>query len=371
MAEPHHIGGDKMNRLFAVVAVLAVLCLEGTAQANVFNLGPGFTNLETVTVGDPGNVGELSGAGAHGYGDDRICGTVNYTYNIGKYEVTAKQYCDFLNAKAKIDTYGLYSIYMDTANDSFGCNIKRTGISGHYSYSVASDWANRPVNCVSYWDACRFTNWLSNGQGNGDTEKGVYTLRGYNGTMGSSIQRNNGWTWAVASEDEWYKAAYYKGNGTNAGYWDYATKSNTAPSNVGSDGYTDPGNHANYRNWKSNPDGNGYTIDAPYYRTNVGEFENSASAYGTFDQSGNVWEWNEAIIHEDSTKSYRDMRGGSICYYDFLMEASGRGDYVGYPTFESSDLGFRVVQSVPEPDSIIALFAGLGCLMPVMWRRRR
>ena len=72
-----------------------------------------------------------------------------------------------------------------------------------------------------------------------------------------------------------------------AGYWDYPTKSNTVPSNVGSDGYTDPGNHANYWN-------NGYTLGSPYYRTNVGEFENSASAYGTFDQGGNVWEWNEA-----------------------------------------------------------------------------
>ena len=37
------------------------------------------------------------------------------------------------------------------------------------------------------------------------------------------------------------------------------------------------------------------SIGSPYYRTNVGEFENSASAYGTFDQGGNVWEWNEAI----------------------------------------------------------------------------
>ena len=52
-----------MNKVFAVAAALALLCLGSLAQADVFNLGPGLTNLETVTVGDPGNAGELSGAG--------------------------------------------------------------------------------------------------------------------------------------------------------------------------------------------------------------------------------------------------------------------------------------------------------------------
>ena len=49
---------------------------------------------------NPGNAGELSGAGAGGYGPNRVCGAVGYTYNIGKYEVTAGQYAAFLNAVA-------------------------------------------------------------------------------------------------------------------------------------------------------------------------------------------------------------------------------------------------------------------------------
>ena len=208
-----------MKRVFAVTAALALLGLGIAAQADVFNLGAGYTNLETVTVGDPGNTGELSGLGAGGYGPDRICGSVGYHYNIGKYEVTAKQYCDFLNAKARADTYGLYNSSVDAGVNSYGCGIKRSGDSGNYTYSVADDWANRPLNWVSYWDACRFANWLGNGQGNGDTETGAYTLNGYNDDDGSWIQRNAGATWAVTSEDEWYKAAYYKGGGTNAGYW--------------------------------------------------------------------------------------------------------------------------------------------------------
>ena len=37
-----------------------------------------------------------------------------------------------------------------------------------------NDNDNRPVNYVSFWDAARFSNWLHNGQGSGDTESGAY-----------------------------------------------------------------------------------------------------------------------------------------------------------------------------------------------------
>ena len=44
---------------------------------------------------------------------------------------------------------------------------------------MAADWADRPVNYVSFWDAARFANWLHNGQptgaqGAGTTEDGAY-----------------------------------------------------------------------------------------------------------------------------------------------------------------------------------------------------
>ena len=339
-----------MRNVFAVTAALALLGLSIAAQANVFDLGTGYTNLETVAVGDPGNAADTSYA-SPGYG------SVGYNYNIGKYEVTAKQYTDFLNNKAKSDPHGLYNTVMGDLSRTGVCNIQRTGTSGSYAYSVASDWANRPVNWVSYWDSCRFANWLGNGQGNGDTETGAYTLNGYNGTDGRTIQRNAGATWAVTSEDEWYKAAYYKGGGTTAGYWDYPTKRDTLPSNVGSDCYADPGNHANYYS-----DGFTYTIGSPYYRTIVGEFEKSGSAYGTFDHGGNVWELNEAIM----SGAYRGARGGSFSDSGNRVKASSRG-VVG-PSIEGYIVGFRVVL-VPEPSSIITLAGGLVGLLGI--RRRR
>ena len=351
------------------VLAVAVSCYAVVAQAaDVFNMGPGLTSLEMVPVGDPGNAGEGSGDSYGGWGPDHICGVVNYNYQIGKYEVTAGQYTEFLNHKATVtDTYGLYNTKMaDELWNNLGCNIQRSGggtVGNPYSYTVPSDWANRPVNYVSFWDAARFANWLNNGQGDGNTETGAYTLNGYNGNDGRSITRNLGAKWFLPSEDEWYKAAYYKGGGTNAGYWDYPTKSNTAPSNVGADGYIDPGNHANYWN------GSNFTIGSPYYRTNVGEFENSASAYGTYDQGGNVWEYNETYLPEASgIGSSRGMRGGYL-YGGSDQLAASFCCYNEDPTTESWAFGFRVA-GVPEPGTM-ALLAGVALTALLCWWRKR
>lgn len=186
---------------------MTVGLLAGTGMAVV--------NIETVPVGNPGNAPDtqvMTTDGTSGYG------SVAYVYNIGKYEVTAGQYTAFLNAVAATDTHGLYNTYMWM--HQYGCKIQRNGTSGTYTYSVAPDYANRPVNYVSWGDAARFANWLHNGQptgvaqGPGTTETGTYTL---NGAMTRSqlqaVNRNADWNWAITSEDEWYKAAYHKNDG--------------------------------------------------------------------------------------------------------------------------------------------------------------
>jgi len=305
-------------------------------------------NIETVRVGNPGNAGELSGISAGGFGPDRVCGAVAYTYNIGKYEVTAGQYTEFLNAVAATDTYSLYNTNMSRTD--YGSGITQSGASGSYTYSVNAAFVNRPVNYVSWGDSARFANWLHNGQPTGaqrlsTTEDGAYYLNGATSNAALlAVNRESDWNWAITSEDEWYKAAYFNPAASN--YFDYPTSSNTAP---GRDLADASGNNANYHATPSS-----FPIDPPYYTTVAGEFQNSDSPYGTFDQGGNVWEWNEVVLFG----SYRGLRGGSFGFDDSYLRASGRASYE--PTDELNYIGFRVSE-IPEPATIMMLsLAGLG-----------
>ncbi len=81
----------------------------------------------------------------------------------------------------------------------------------------------------------------------------------------------------------------------------------------------------------------------------MGAYIGSASAYGTFDQNGNVWEWNEAIPYVYGSYTYRGLRGGSF-YGDYGLQSSFRGYAIGDPSGDYDfNVGFRVVQLVPEP----------------------
>ncbi len=330
-----------------LIAVSFLLCLPGISRADVFNMGPGLTSLDLVTVGNVGNVNDATGYGK-----------VDHVYQIGTYEVTASQYTEFLNAVAATDTHSLY----DTNMWSFewGCKIQRDGSSGSYTYSVAQERANRPVNCVSWGDAARFVNWLHNGQPTGTqslatTEDGAYYLNGVmsNGAL-MAVTRNADARYWIPTENEWYKAAYHKNDGVTGNYFDYPTGSDNTPSNDLIN--PDPGNNANFEQ-------NGYTIDSPYFFTEVGEFENSASPYGTFDQGGNVFEWNETA----TTTSYRGLRGGIWNCDSSYMLASYRS-IGGTPFGGNSHHGFRVA-SVPEPGSF-ALFV-CGVLASLLWWKQK
>jgi len=325
------MSSSKTILVAAAVAAAVLICVSG-ALADVV--------METVAVGNPGNPGEWSGESYGGTGSDAIVGNVNYTYNVGRYEVTAGQYCEFLNAVAGDDTYGLYhgSMWFSTS----GCKIQQNGSSPNYTYSVDPDWADRPVNFVSWGDAARFANWMHNGQGDGDTEDGSYFL---DGAMTDAelmvITREADATWVIPSEDEWYKSAYHYNDDVTGNYFDYPTSSDIFPSNDLDLG----GNNATYH------DGD-YTIGSPYYRTEVGAHQNSESPYGTFDQGGNVWEWNETAIG-----SYRGLRGGSYGPYGDYLHAADRVRH--YPTYEVTFVGFRIAE-VPEPATLVLLaFASL------------
>jgi sulfatase modifying factor 1 len=311
--------------------------------------------IDWVTVGDPGNANDSTGSGA-----------VPYEYQIGKYETTIQQYTDFLNAAAKSDPYSLYNANM--ALDLNSAGISRTGSSGSYTYSVMNNSGSsghRPITYVSWWDAARFANWLHNGQGSSSTETGAYTLNGATGGMAPA--RNQNATVYVPTGNEWYKAAYFSPvlNFGSGGFYTYATQSNTQPGNV-------VGSVANQANYVT---GVGFSVTqsptyspSQNYLTDVGAFTNSASHYGTFDQSGNVWEWNDS---DGGAGLLRGIKGGD---WDFDWTDLTSSAMDAYDTdSERYDLGFRLASpvAVPEPSTCAMGLAGLACAGWQVWRRRQ
>lgn len=345
-------------RFKCLAAIVAVALTAPAAHA---------IEIDWVTVGDPGNAADIQ---MHG-----PVGSVAHDFRIMKFEWTNSQYVAFLNA---VDPEGMNpnDIYnLNMTSDSRG-GITADGTTNGSRYAAKPSMGDKPVNYVSWFDAARVANWLQAGgltygstiTGSTAINNGVYTLGGATG--GAAPARNTGARFWIPLENEWYKAAYYRGSGTNAGYWAYATQSNSVPTAVastingaGTAAGVSPvvsGNFANYSGVAARP-------------TTVGS-NGGPSAYGAFDMSGNVWEWDDL---DGGVGSARGRRGGN--WFDDASELSGARRQLRQAGESSSLSGFRLASSVSSPSgvpeidpagmsSVLALVSGtLGLLE----RRRR
>ena len=306
------------------LAALACLPLGSIANAGI---------IEWVTVGDPGNTADTAPAGF---------GAVAASFRIMKYEFTNQLYTEFLTSvAATADPYSLY-------NTSMGSNalggITRSGTSGSYTYAAKTNMGDKPVNYVSWFDAARVSNWLMNGATNSSsTETGAYTLVSGQ-TSGTAPAVNSNATFYVPTENQWYKAAYYKGGGTSAGYWNYATQSDSAPTAVtaGSTGIGSAGSTGNFANYNEQADWNSQNGNVTTVGTNGGP-----SFYGAFDMSGNLREWNDLT---GAAGSLRGRRGGG--YNGSALSLSTSSSTSDLPSIESLIAGFRLASPVSGPSGV-------------------
>lgn len=157
-------------------------------------------------------------------------GDVNYTFNIMSHPVTNQQYVRFLNV---VDPSGLNTnnLYYTLSPTKPKCGILLdTNRTIGDKYITKTYFENKPVNYVNWKSCAMLCNWLHNGSGSTSSLfSGVYTITG---DVISS--RSIDYLYAIPTEDEWYKSAFY--NPDSSTYYAYATQSNTIPCAVGSVG---------------------------------------------------------------------------------------------------------------------------------------
>ena len=330
MSESNRFRNVGMKKRLSIL-LLGLLVWRPEARADVI--------IDMTYIGNAGNAADEHWWGSHG--------SVDYDYEISTYEVTVAQYTEFLNAVAASDPNGLWSENM--GSDPLGASILRSGEDGSYTYTAVAGKENQPVRSVNFYDACRFCNWLANGQGSGSTETGSYTL-----ADGYTLSRTSTATWVLPTEDEWYKAAYYDPETDT--YSTYPNGSDDVPTEPTDSTTTREMNFGDDPYW--NPDGG-----SREYYTDVGE-TTGRSSYGVADMGGNVAEWTETF----QPSNYRILRGGGL--YDYAPALSVTGQDPADPTTESHLLGIRVAYLIPEPSTVALLFLGsLGCAWG--WARRR
>ncbi len=279
--------------------------------------------IDVVAVGDAGNAGT-----AGWYNTTETFGAVNYNYYIGKTEITVGQF----NAME-------YAI---------------TGNAAGLGSTLAA--GNAPT-----LKALMYANWLNAGcptGGNGLLEGGTYDMTSWttiapwaeadqwdNGDGTKNIWRNKNAKYFLPTESELIKAAFYKGGSTNAGYWQYQTGSDTAPTAALASTGT---NSANY---------NGVVGSA----LNVGSYPSTMSPYGALDMAGNLWEMAE-VRYSTSPNQYTPAWMDGYIHGDTWLR--GMIDYETKATTSAADLGFRIASVIPEPAtlSLLGLAASLALL---------
>ena len=241
-------------------------------------------------------------AGPYTYGQYNEILTIDYDYEIMKYEVTNEQYMTYLVEALASDeitvssswVWGYYEgdEYWDPGEYGY-YNLEEGWGRIHWNgieFSIESSYENHPVISVAWFGAWAFA-----------------AHYGYQ----------------LPTEQEWEKAA--RGNTG----WDYPWGDNI------------DGSRANY--WISGDPWEPGTAPAGMYDGQLiqgFQTTDSPSPFGVYDLAGNVSEWTKSFYY---TGYFRVVRGGSWWEPSDNLQ-SWINNFVQYPNAQGVDMGFRCVR---------------------------
>ena len=115
-------------RFGILFAALASISISDRAWSDTFGSGARAFDIQFVTIGNPGNPADTTGT-------PNPAGSVEYTYRMGKFEISEQM-------------------------------IDKANASGALSITTAALGPDKPAISVSWNEACRFVNWLNTSSGN-------------------------------------------------------------------------------------------------------------------------------------------------------------------------------------------------------------
>jgi formylglycine-generating enzyme required for sulfatase activity len=367
--------------VYGVAGLLACMVLSGCTKkpdVEMISVPAGTFTMGNSGTGDDATYGNYYGASV--LNESPAHSVTLSAYQIGKHDVTNKQYCDVLNwALAQgylkdstgANWAGTGDIYAGgvlqtilAITDEY-CNIWYSG--GEFSSKTrvglpeSTDYSMdmHPVVVVSWYGAVAFCNWLSQMEG---------LTPCYDMTMGDwplTVVPPTSGGYRLPTEAEWERAAAWDGSK----HWIYGFTSDTMTGHdqcnyCGGDPLvtvapTDQGVYDNPLGLK----------DAPY-TTPVGWFngvnvnpngniatKNSVSPVGCYDMSGNVGQWVQDQFTSYDSGGDRVVRGGSWAGGSAYARSAYRFSGVS-PDNVSWSVGFRVARTSNGSLPVLSTVAG-------------
>lgn len=316
-----------MRKIVVVLLLLGLAFIISAMQMIIHKtdgseLSVDISEIESITFAeteDPGFSWCLIPAGDYTYGEDNTIQTIDYDFEIMKYEVT----------------YGQYLVYLQQAYDDGLIYVLNNGVHGHYPGDEHYYYGDYRYYCMMNYFPFQHTAHIS-------YTDGEFVLNPPPGYDDDDFLDHP--VYNVMWFGAWHFAEYYGLRLPTEEEWEKAARGLT--------GYDFPwgneitGSRANYNN-SGGPYGNGTTPVGFYNGDVYGDFEtiDSPSPFGVYDMAGNVFNWTDSWIASPSGNMQRVMKGGFFSSHENFVKSWYRDSTFPEAILRTPKVGFRCVRT--------------------------